>query len=345
MKHQLPICAVLVLSLSAANAQVASHAPTSVVKPASATSASSPAVPKVTGRPVARVNGVVLTDKDLLQEEYTIFPYAKQHNGAVPSEMEPGIRKGALQMIIFEELVYQEAVKKGMTISPERFSKAQAEFRQQFPTSADYQKYVKVEYQGNEKLLRDKIKRSLLIEKFLKTEVDNKAVVSPAELKAYYDKNPQRFQYPESFAIQTISTIPPEKATPAQLKDARKRAEEADRQAMTTKTAEDFGLLAEKISEDDYRVMMGDHRWVERSQMPPEMLQPALKMQPGQISDLIQVGQNYVIFRMNRHVPAGAMKFEDVKVQLQKQLEKNKTDQARATLDKKLRQTAKVETL
>ena len=79
--------------------------------------------------------------------------------------------------------------------------------------------------------------------------------------------------------------------------------------------------------------------------MPPEMLQPALKMQPGQISDLIQVGQNYVIFRMNRHVPAGTMKFEDVKVQLQKQLEKNKTDQARATLDKKLRQTAKVETL
>jgi len=345
MKHQLPICAVLVLALSAAHAQVASHAPTSVAKPASATSASSPSVPKVTGRPVARVNGVVLTDKDLLQEEYTIFPYAKQHNGALPPHMEPGIRKGALQMIIFEELVYQEAVKKGITISAQRLSKAQAEFSRQFPTSADYQNYVKAEYQGNEQLLRDKIKRSLLIDKFLKTEVDNKAMVSPAELKAYYDKNPQRFQYPESFAIQTISIIPPEKATPAQLKDARKRAEEAYKQAATTKTAENFGLLAEKISEDDYRVMMGDHRWVERSQMPPEMLQPALKMQPGQMSDLIQVGRNYVIFRMNRHVPAGSIKFEEVKVQLQKQLEKNKTDQARATLDKKLRQTAKVETL
>jgi hypothetical protein len=48
---------------------------------------------------------------------------------------------------------------------------------------------------------------------------------------------------------------------------------------------------------------------------------------------------------MNRHVPEGEMKFADVKVQLQKQLEKNKTDQVRAALDKKLRQNAKVETL
>ncbi len=204
---------------------------------------------------------------------------------------------------------------------------------------------MQAEYQGNEQLLRDKIKRSLLIDKYLKVNVDSKSVVSVADLKAYYDKNPQRFQYPESFAIQTISIIPPEKATAAQLKEARKRADEAYKQAKATKTAEEFGLLAEKISEDDYRVMMGDHKWVDRSQMPPEMLQPALKMQAGQMSDLIQVGQYFVIFRMNRHVPAGKMKFEDVKVQLQKQLEKNKTDQVRAALGKKLRQNAKVETL
>jgi len=91
--------------------------------------------------------------------------------------------------------------------------------------------------------------------------------------------------------------------------------------------------------------MLGDHKWVERSKMPPEMLQPALKMQAGQMSDLVQVGQYYIIFRMNRHVPAGKTKFEEVKVQLQKQLQQNKTNQVRAALDKKLRQNAKVETL
>ena len=79
--------------------------------------------------------------------------------------------------------------------------------------------------------------------------------------------------------------------------------------------------------------------------MPPEMLGPALKMQSGQMSELIQVGQYYVIFRMNRHVPAGESTFEEVKVQLRKQLEQSKTNQVRAALGKKLRQGAKVETL
>src|SRR5581483_1030849 len=107
------------------------------------------------------------------------------------------------------------------------------------------------------------------------------------------------------FAIQTISIIPPEKATPAQVKEAKKRADEAYKQAKATKNAEQFGLLAEKISEDDYRVMMGDHKWVPRDKMPPEMLAPALKMKDGDTSDLIQVGQFYVVFRLNKHLPAG----------------------------------------
>ncbi len=33
------------------------------------------------GKPVVSVNGSVLTDTDLVREEYTIFPYARQHNG------------------------------------------------------------------------------------------------------------------------------------------------------------------------------------------------------------------------------------------------------------------------
>ncbi len=294
---------------------------------------------------MARVNGAVLTDNDLMREEYLIFPYAKQHDGTIPAELEPEIRKGALDMIIFEELVYQDAQKRNIAIAPERLRQAETQFRAQFTTSAEYHQFLQANFQGNEQLLRDKIKRSLLIEQLLKAEVDAKSTVTPAEVRAYYDKNRARFGYAESFAIQTISIIPPEKATPAQLKDAKKRADDAYKQAKTTKTAEEFGLLAEKISEDDYRVKLGDHKWVPRDQMPPVMLQPALTMQPGQMSDLLQVGPNYVIFRMNRHIPAGTIKFEDVKVQLRKELEKNKINVVRAALDKKLRQNSKVETL
>ncbi len=299
----------------------------------------------VTGKAVARVNGTVLTDRDLQREMFTIFPYARQHNGDVPQEMEPQIRNGAMQMIIFEELVYQEAERRKMTISAERLNRAEADFRKQFSTPADYNNFVKVEFNGSQQAVRDKIRRSLLIEALLKTDVDNKSKVTVAEAKAYYDKNPTIFQYPEGFAIQTISILPPQNATPAQLKEARKKAEDALKEAKATKSYEEFGILAEKISEDDYRVMMGDHRKVDRSKLPPDMVKALLAMQPGQITNLIQIENAYTIVRLNKHIPAGKIKFEDVQAQLMKQLQAKKTNEVRAELGKKLRQNANVEVL
>ena len=339
MKYKVPICALVLSSAFVSSAQVASHSQQAGF------TAPTAQISRPAGKPVARVNGVVLSDVDLVREEYAIFPYAKQHGGKIPAEMEPGIRKGALDMIIFEELVYQDAQKRGITIPPDRIRKAEADFRKQFSSRAEFQLYLESEFQGNGNALREKIKRSLLIEQLLKTEVEAKSTVSGAELRAFYDKNSQKFQYPESFAIQTISVIPPQNATPAQLKEAKKRAEDAYKQARATRTAMEFGLLAEKISDDDYRVMLGDHKWMPRAQMPPEILQPALKMKDGEMSALIQVGPNYVVFRMNKHIPAGKTPFAQVKDSVRKELEKQKTDQVRAALNKRLRQNAKVETL
>ena len=90
------------------------HAPTAVSQSTSAFQTSAPV--SVTNKPVAKVNGTVLTDRDLVREMMVIFPYAQQHGGRFPKEMEPGIRKGALDMIIFEELVYQDAERRKVTV-------------------------------------------------------------------------------------------------------------------------------------------------------------------------------------------------------------------------------------
>jgi hypothetical protein len=180
------------------------------------------------------VNGTVLTDRDLQREIYTLFPYAAQHNGQVPPELVPQIRTGALKMIVFEELLYQEAVRRQLTLSPAKLQKAEADFKSQFSTPSEYRQFLNQEFQGSEKGLDNKIRRSLLIDTMLKTEVENKSTVSVAEAKAYYDKNPARFQYPEAFAFQTISFLPPSKPTPENLKELRKRAEDGLKQAKAT---------------------------------------------------------------------------------------------------------------
>jgi peptidyl-prolyl cis-trans isomerase SurA len=341
MRQVLTIGGIILTALLPAQAQV----PASHSSMTAATRSTANAPTQVLGKPVARVNGTVLTDRDLLREMYLIFPYARQHNGGFPREMEAGIRKGALEMIIFEELVYQEAQRRHMAVAGAKLQQAESEFRKQFAAPEQYQEYLQAECKGSQQLLLEKIRRSLLIDALLDVEVAGKAKVTPAEARAYYEKNPAPFEYPESFAFQTISVLPPEKATPNQLQEGRQRAEDALRQAKATKTYEQFGLLAEKISDDDYRVMMGDHKFVDRAKLAPNVVQALLAIEPGQVSDILQVQQAYTIVRLNQHVLAGKMNFAQIKDKLQKELEAKKTDRLRAALDKKLRRTAKVEVL
>jgi len=339
MKRAIAMCGWVLVALLPAHAQVAGvHGST---PEATRTNANlQPA-----GRPVARVNGAVLTDRDLLREMYLIFPYAKQHNGGFPQEMEAQIRNGALQMIIFEELVYQEALRRNMNVTPLKLQHAETDFRRQFATPEQYQDLLKTEFNGSTQLVREKIRRSLLIDALLRIEVGEKSVVTAAELKEYYDKNPQAFEYPESFSFQTLSILPPTNATPDQLKEGHKRAEDALRQAKETKSYEEFGLLAEKISDDDYRVMMGDHKFVAIEKLAPVVVQAMRSMQQGQVSDILQIEQAYTIVRLNKHVTAGKMSFAEIKDKLTKQLQAMKTEQLRAALDKELRRKAKVEVL
>lgn len=323
---------------------VASHSSSlsaAKTEPAPKTSVAPP--PQVSGKVVARVNGSELIDRDLLREMFTLFPYAQQHNG-FPKELEPEIRRGALQMIIFEELVYQEAKRRKMTILPARMAKAEMEFRKQFASAAAYQSFLKSEVNGSEIAMKERIRRALLIEALLNQDVNVPGRVSEVQVRAEYQKQLAQYKHGEILHIQSISIIPPNE-TKSVLQEAQQRANDALKQARQTKNYHDFGVLAEKISDDDFHVNMGDRKPVEASILPPPLVQAAAKMKPGDVSGLIQLGNNYTIFRLEGRTPAGTTPFAEVKAKLQADLRKQKTEQLRSALAQKLSKNAKVETL
>jgi len=326
------ICGVILMALAVvAPAQVASHVATLT------TTLPAPAMEQ----PVAKVNGTVLTQRDLLREMYAIFPYARQHNG-FPKGQEGQIRQGALEMIVFEELVYQAAQKRQTPITAQTVSSGLRSYKAQFSSAEQYQAYLADECQGSEKVLRQRVRRSLLIDWMLRTEVESKAVFTDAQVRAYYVKNPKFFARPETFAIQTISIFPRQngKELPISVKG---RAEDAIRQASASKSYEEFGMLAEKLSDDDFRVNMGEHKTVQVSDLPPQVLKALRGMKAGEVSGLIAVDDAYTIVRLKDHAPAGQRPFAEVKAKLKEELTKQKREQLRSALDTKLRSTAAVE--
>jgi parvulin-like peptidyl-prolyl isomerase len=294
-------------------------------------------------KPVARVNGALLIERDLVREMYTIFPYAKQHNG-FPKQLEPEIRNGALQMIIFDELVYQEAKRRQMVVPTAELAKAEAEFRKQFPNAKAYEQFLATEANGSQAVMRDKIRRALVIDKLLKQEIDDPARVTTAQARSNYQKNIAQYKHEELLHIQSISIIPPNQ-TRAVVTEAKQRAEKAAQQSKQAKSYHEFGLLAEKMSDDDFHVNMGDHKITEASKLPPPVVAAAKTMKPGDVSNLIQLGNYYTIFRLEARVPAGTTSFEEVKAKLQSDMQKEREQRLRSAFGEKLRKGAKIEIL
>lgn len=334
------LSSALLLSAVAA-AQVASHAPTVPVQPA--TTAAVSVTP--TGRTVVRVNGAELSDRDLLRQMMNLFPYARQHGGQFPKQMEADIRRNALDQIEFEELVYQEAVRRKLTVAPAKLNRAMQEFRAQFDTEAAYQSYLAQEQGGSLQKLRGKVRRAILIDQLLTSDVTRNAVISDAQLRSFYSKNPDHFRKPESVSLQTISLVIPDNSSLKQKAEIRKRAEDVLRQAKATKDYEGFGLLAEKFSEDDWRVMMGDHKSIHRGRMPAPVESVVFKMQAGQVSDIIETENSFCIARVNGREESKLISFEEVRVRLKKDLETEKADTLKKAMEARLRKNAKIEEL
>jgi len=345
MKRHFTVALLLLLSASYGSAQmVASHASSVPAKQPAQAAPQMAGAQVVTDKPVVRVNSTELTDRDLLREMYDLFPYARLHNG-FPKKQEPEIRRGALQMIIFEELVYQEAQHRKMTVAPERVTRDLQKFRRQFSSQAEYNSYLKAELNGSEAGLRQKIKRSLLIEAMLKNEVDAKSVVTLSEAQHYYETNAKKYEHGELFDFQTISIVPPAKANPDTLKEAHARANAIYKQAKATKSFKDFGLLAEQFSEDDFHVNMGARKAVQKESLPPEVVKVLAGLKPGQMSELIQLGNAYTIIRLSSHTAAGKTSFLAAKAELMSNLHKEKYERLRVELDRRLHQNAKIQLL
>ncbi len=338
---KLRIWMLVLAATTTTQAQMASHGTAN----SSANVATTVVTAGAVARPVVRVNGTVLTDRDLVREMMNIFPYAKQHGGRFPKDSEAKIRQTAISNIEFEELAYQAALKQGVTVAPAKLEKAMKDFRAQFENETLYQDYLKVEQKGSEQDLRKNIRRSLLIDQYLVTEVDNKARYSDAMLLAYYQKHPEQFRKPDSVSIQTITIAYGQTPTPAEKQTARKKSEEALKQAKATKNYEEFGMLAEKSSMDDWHVMMGDHKWLHRGRMPAAVEKVVFTLKPGEISGIIDTEDSFCIARVNGREDVHLVKFEEVKPRLKKELEAQKADELRAGVEKRLRTGAKIEEL
>jgi parvulin-like peptidyl-prolyl isomerase len=328
--------AVLLSSLAPAQNLQSSHAPTKLA-------ALVPA--EKTGPPVARVNGVDIPRDQYEKELKQIFPYFSMHGGQVPDEYKENVRKKALDRLIGDELMFQEAKRRKLVIAPAEWTKRKEEIRKDFGGTPREFEAAMIRYFGSKQAFEAKLRHDMLLDKILNLEVKAKSGVTEVEVQKFYAQRKSQFMVPESISFQSLTAMFPANPTPADKAAARKRIEDlATKLEATKKDYEAFGLLAEKSSEDEYRVMMGFHKMAHKNSLDPAF-SVLFTMKDGEVSKILESSGGYHILRLEKHQLQRQLPYTEVRKDLKASISKDKQQTTLLRFINSLRKTAKVEVL
>jgi parvulin-like peptidyl-prolyl isomerase len=304
-----------------------------------------PAAPaKPAGTPIARINGIALTQGYLDEEMQRLFPYYAIHGGRVPPSAEADLQKQAMHDAVLHELVYQEALRRKTQVPPQEWQKRMRDIRQSFSTRKAFDAGVTKQY-GSTQAFEKRLRRAMLVQTLWKQEVDQKSVVTTEMARKYYLAHKEQYARPESVWLQSITIKIPANATAEQKQAGKKVAEEILVKAKAAKTYEEFGVLAEQLSQDDWRVMMGDHRWVHRGTVTHDIEDTVFSLEEGKVSGVIETAAGYVILRSNGHQPKRQMTFTEMSRNVREKLRQEAREKRSKQFEEALRSKAKVEVL
>jgi peptidyl-prolyl cis-trans isomerase C len=286
---------------------------------------------------VARVNGqpITLTEFRQALREY------ESRSGPVMPDNRDEVYRGVLDDLVALHLLDAELGNRKMDVKPGELEAAMQELRGRFPNEKAYRDALAQQKMTPDQL-RERTRRSLLINQLLEEEVGKRISVRPTEVAAFYEQNPNRFAQPESARVSHILIAVPAGAPGATRDAARTRAAELSRKA---RAGADFAALARQHSNDASRSRGGDLGFIVRGQAQPPFEQAAFALAPGEVSDPVETVYGFHVIKGGEKRPAQTMPFGQAAGQVEQYLlDQRRQEQARAYVTR-LKASGKVEIL
>ncbi len=276
---------------------------------------------------VATVNGVPIKESELEQAIDRLIPRVSFHGG-VSEEKRAELRDKALDDLISRELRYQDATAKGIKLDTKMVKEQMASIRGQFNGKSDYEKALQ-RAGMTEAPLRQQVEKDVLVYQLTQKTVVEPSRMTDEALKEYYEKNRNKFRLPERVHLRVIS-----------VKEESKAREAYDK----IKAGEDFGNVAARMSEDNYRIMGGDAGYVHKGRMIPEVEDLAWKLPKGAVGGPVHgQGGTWFIIKVEDKSPERDMSFEEVKDKLRTDLESKRSNELMAKWLEELKSKSKIE--
>ena len=287
--------------------------------------------------PVAKVNGVVIPAADLKKSisAFMQSPAAVQ----VSAGQEMALYKYLLNQMVNAELMYQAA--QGTRVDNlEKMVDAELDrLKMRYKSETDLTNDLRA--QGLSLAdLRMLLQRNIQINSYIDQEIVPKQQVSEAEVKEFFEKNPQKFSQSEQVRASHILIGVAKDADAATWKKARTQAEDV---LAKVKAGGDFAVLAKEASSCPSGAQGGDVGACGKGLMVKEFEDAAWAMKPGEISGVVETKFGYHIIKVTERIPAAKQSFDEVKAKLAENLKRDKIRQAVNQRLKEAQQKARIE--
>ncbi|MEJ2155759.1 MAG: peptidylprolyl isomerase [Desulfobacteraceae bacterium] len=288
----------------------------------------------------ADVNGKTILYTDF-ERQVSMFKrqVMKGQAGQLPDALMQRLRDQVIQKMIGDELLYQQAVTKGITIEDKTVDNEMIRIRGQFKDENQYQAQLKASGH-TEEALREQIRRQATISQLIRKEIVPTVDVKPEDAKKYYENNSDKFRRPERVRAQHILMKTDQDDSKEKKAEARKKLKDLHKRILA---GEDFGTLAKEHSQGPSSARGGDLGYFTRGRMVKAFEEVAFKLAPNEVSDIVETRFGYHLIKVLDHQPESNPKYEDIEPRIMSILFKEQVQKKLEPYVLNLREKAKVE--
>ncbi|MCX6353481.1 MAG: peptidylprolyl isomerase [Candidatus Aureabacteria bacterium] len=288
----------------------------------------------------AKVNGVTITQTDVDQAvESLLNRYGGQVSPEQKAAMKPLLGKQALESLINQRLLLQEAEREGIQPDAKALEAQMKEISGHFPSPEAFQKMLAS--QGiSEEMLRHDVGQDLKIQSLLEKKAPKTQSATDAEIAEFYKKNQDEFKTPERVkASHILIAVKPGESD--QERSQKKKKIEALQKEI--EKGADFAKLASENSDCPSKAQGGDLGYFERGKMTKPFETAAFAMKAGQVSDVVETEFGYHLIKLTGREEAQTVPLEKAKDKVALYLNNEKKQKGIGDYLEKLRKTAKIE--
>jgi len=280
-------------------------------------------------RPAARVNGVEISMESVIAMMYRINA-RKIRSGESPDPSED-VKKEALRRLIMQELAYQKAKAEGIKADEEAIAAELSNFRQRMGGDEKFREFLdksKMTQEG----LRASAEKKIILEKIGAREVTARISVAEEDVKKEYEKKKSSYGRPEKILITNVVFF-----LNKDDKEDLKKAEAVLDSIKADKDANPWRL------KPDGTFVVRDLEVIQEEEA--ELYAAAKKLKKGELSGVLKTSDSLQIIKLLEYQPLVEVSFDQARHSIEKKLREEAKEKRMREWDAELEKDAKIEIL